>query len=540
MRTIPATQTLDDARLVELSRDGNREAFGRIVERYQSLVCALTYSASGSLQASEELAQVTFITAWCQLKSLREPGKLKSWLCRIARNVATDSFRRQQRTPTANAEELDANVSTDTTTPRDQVISKEEQAILWRVLEDLPTTYREPLILFYRQEQSVAEVAETLELSEDAVKQRLSRGREMLSERTAKFVETTLRSSGPGKAFTLGVLAVLPVLTTSAKAAAIGAAAAKGSATAKAAAASGFLSALSGPLLVIFGNYAAYRANLDEAQTEAEREHIKSFYRRLAACIVGFGLVLLPLVLWAAFAKKDHSILLGSLFVVYAASQVAAIVWFSIWSFRKRRKFLEDLAAKRIVLPPAKPTWEYRSRFTLFGLPLIHLRFGGGLPAQRTVVKAWIAAGDCAMGALFAFGGVAIAPFSIGGLAIGLLPFGGCALGVLALGGFAAGMWSYGGLAMGWQAFGGCALGWQTAYGGIAIAHDFAQGGFSLAAQAGNAMARQFIQSSWFYHFALVCARYSTLLNLLWVVPLLLWWRVGARARHMKQANSPS
>src|SRR6058998_3749623 len=98
MKTTSGTESLNDVQLVALSRNGNREAFARIVERYQSLVCALTYSAAGNVQASEDLAQVTFITAWCQLKQLREPAKLKSWLCRIARNVATDSHRQQQRT----------------------------------------------------------------------------------------------------------------------------------------------------------------------------------------------------------------------------------------------------------------------------------------------------------------------------------------------------------------------------------------------------------------------------------------------------------
>ncbi|HUJ09232.1 MAG TPA: sigma-70 family RNA polymerase sigma factor [Verrucomicrobiae bacterium] len=212
MRAIHAIDTLDDARLVELSRGGDREAFGRIVERYQSLICALTYTACGNLPASEDLAQVTFITAWCQLKTLREPNKLKSWLCRIARNVTTDSYRQRQRTPTANAEALEesANVPADAITPRDKVISREEQAILWRVLEGLPATYREPLVLFYRQEQSVAEVADALELSEDAVKQRLARGRAMLTEQVAQFVETTLSRTGPTQAFTMGVLAVLP------------------------------------------------------------------------------------------------------------------------------------------------------------------------------------------------------------------------------------------------------------------------------------------------------------------------------------------
>jgi RNA polymerase sigma factor (sigma-70 family) len=523
----------DDARLVELSRDGNRDAFARIVERYQALVCALTYSASGNVQSSEDLAQVTFITAWCQLKQLREPAKLKAWLCRIARNVATDSHRQEQRTPTANAEELDTNLSTPGT-PRDHVISAEEQAILWRVLEGLPETYREPLVLFYRQEQSISEVAEVMELSEDAVKQRLSRGRELLSERTAKFVETALHTSGPGKAFTIAVLATLPVLTTSAKAAVIGAAAAKGSVAAKAAAATGLLNAVLGPFLVIFGNYIGYRMNFDQARTDAERDYIKTFYRRLMACIVGFGVVMVPLIIWAMLERGKHIELMACAFGLAGLSYMIAIGWFSAWSFRRRRELLAEFAAQGIT-SNAPPAWEYRSRWTLLGLPVVHIRLGGGVPSKRTPVKAWLAAGDLAVGVLLAFGGVAIAPISIGGVAIGLLPFGGLAVGLLALGGFGVGVWTWGGFAAGWQAFGGCALGWNAAFGGVAIARDFALGGFAQATQANNAAAKYFMDTAPFFHYSQSAAKYSFWANLIWVVPLLLCRRAINRGQKQSQ-----
>ena len=48
-----------DEQLWQLSRAGDREAFGRIVERYQSLICSLAFSACGSLASSEDLAQET-------------------------------------------------------------------------------------------------------------------------------------------------------------------------------------------------------------------------------------------------------------------------------------------------------------------------------------------------------------------------------------------------------------------------------------------------------------------------------------------------
>ena len=72
--------TVSDEQLWRLACEGDREAFGRIVKRYQSLVCSLAYSACGTLGTSEDMAQETFITAWHRLKDLRDPGKLRPWL----------------------------------------------------------------------------------------------------------------------------------------------------------------------------------------------------------------------------------------------------------------------------------------------------------------------------------------------------------------------------------------------------------------------------------------------------------------------------
>jgi hypothetical protein len=101
-------------------------------------------------------------------------------------------------------------------------MSNEEQAILWRSLEKIPGIYREPLVLFYREHQSIEAVAQNLDLSEDAVKQRLSRGRKMLHEQVLAFVEGALEKTAPGKNFTVGVVAALPLLATTTKAATVG------------------------------------------------------------------------------------------------------------------------------------------------------------------------------------------------------------------------------------------------------------------------------------------------------------------------------
>src|SRR5206468_12231690 len=136
-----------------------------------------------------------------------------------------------------------------------------------------------------------------------------------------------------------------------------------------------------------------------------------------------------------------------------------------IWTLRSRRKLLAETTFEKAASASVKPAWEYRSKLQLLGWPLLHIRIGGGLAVQHKPVKAWIAAGDCAIGLLFAFGGMAVAPLSVGGCAIGLIPFGGMAVGPLALGGISLGLWSFGGLAIGWQSYGGCAIAWNAALG---------------------------------------------------------------------------
>jgi RNA polymerase sigma factor (sigma-70 family) len=525
-----------DSELVTRSLAGNRDAFGWIVVRYQSLLCSLAYSATGSLSQSEDLAQETFVAAWKQLADLREPEKLRSWLCRISRNLTYDALRRQGREPIHKAESLEEIQQSPAPEPlpSDYTISREEEAILWRSIECIPESYREPLVLYYREHQSVEKVAAALDLSEDAVKQRLSRGRKLLHEQVVAFVEGALERTGPGKAFTIGVIAALPACTISAKAAAVGVAAAKGGTTAKAAAASGLFSAMLAPVVGFLGNYIGYRTGMAGAQSDHEREYIRSFYRKLGASILGFLVAYCLLMIGAKQFIRDRHLVYSSLIIGFVLPFTFMIFASGIFWLRAPRKFLAKLRAKGVTVNPAMPAWEYRSKFVLLGLPFIHVRVSGNLSVPVMPVKAWIASGDYAVGLLFAFGNLAIAPISIGGLAIGLLSFGGGAVGLLSLGGFSLGIWSLGALAFGWQVFGGCAIAWNAADGGIAIAHNFAIGGIAHALQANNDAAQSYLRSNLFFQHARLPVRYLAWLNLLWVIPMLARWRVVTFSRRRR------
>jgi len=522
----------NDVELVAGSLSGNRDAFGQIVSRYQSLVCSLAFSATGSLGQSEDLAQETFITAWKQLAGLREPEKLRSWLCGIARNLINNFLRKQGREPSHRAESLEEISETHSLEPLpiEQTISNEEAVILWRSLERIPEIYREPLVLFYREHQSIETVAANLELSEDAVKQRLSRGRKLLHEEVLAFVEGALEKTNPGKFFTLSVLAALPALTISAKAATLGVTAAKGSAAAKTAGAMGLFGAILSPLVVIYGNYASYRMSMDEAHSDEERRHIKRLFRNALLLALIISAVLAVPLYWVFRNQNDIPLYCSLVFCQTIVIYFLTIFFFGFNSLAGRRRYLAGILAKEYAgeFPPA--AYEYRSRWSLFGLPLVHIRTGDRFDVLRGPVKAWIAIGSShAVGVIFAYGGIAVAPVSFGGIAIGLLPFGAIGIGLVSLGAISLGVWSLGALAVGWQTDAGCGIAWNAAVGGIAFAHNFALGGIAHAAQANTEAARQFCQQDWFFRCAQFIGKYY-----LWLIPLVLQSLAMARARRRR------
>jgi len=284
------TETMNGARtdadLVAESRGGNREAFRQIVERYKTLICSLAYNGTGSLSQSEDVAQETFITAWKSLGSLQEPAKLRSWLCGIVRNCIYKHYRREGREPVHDAESLEAvhDSAADAALPSEQAINREEEAILWRSLERIHESYREPLILYYREHQSIATVAAELDLSEDAVKQRLARGRKLLQEEVQAFVEKTLQRSAPGQAFSGMVLAALPAATAGSAGMGLGA---KGASAAKSGAWFVWLMPFIGVLAAFTTHWLVIDATTPAHERRAKRLRLLGWYVGLLVCVVG-------------------------------------------------------------------------------------------------------------------------------------------------------------------------------------------------------------------------------------------------------------
>ena len=484
-----------DAELVTASLTGDREAFGRIVERYQRLLCSVAYSATGSLSESEDLAQDAFIDAWRQLGTLREPEKLRPWLCGILRYKVSRLRRSDGREPVRQAEALEQaeEVPSGDEPAADLAMDKEEQALLWNALERVPELYREPLVLYYREHQSIEHVAAALDLTEDAVKQRLARGRKILQERVLSFVEGALSRSTPGRVFTLGVLAALPAMSTPAKAAGIGAVAAQGTLMAKSTGLAALLASFSGVVSAVL----TLRANLDQARTPRERRAVVKITLVVFFGALGF-LGVLYCLRAAAFQwweSREVFAWISQMFVL------AFVVGWPVALLRVMLRMRKMRSEERRLHPElfsdsrdqvGSSAGEYRSERTLLGVPLVHVRFSSPDEGDRPVFG-WFAGGDRAYGLLCAWGGCAIAPFSVGAIAVGFLAIGSLSVGVISLGTAGVGLLAVGCMAMGVKAYAWLsALGWQTAQGsGFAIARIAAEGPVALAEHANDGVARQ-------------------------------------------------
>jgi RNA polymerase sigma factor (sigma-70 family) len=188
-----------DSELVSAAQAGDKAAFVKIVHRYQTMVCGIALGMLGDLAASEDAGQDAFLQAWRNIRSLREPEKLRGWLAQIARNSAKGQLRSRKEVEPFDPETelVDSNPTPDAATA-----SAEEAELVRKSLADLPENYRTVLVLYYREGQSVRAVADTLGISEDAVKQRLVRGRDMCRDRMLATLEGVLSRTKPSSVFT--------------------------------------------------------------------------------------------------------------------------------------------------------------------------------------------------------------------------------------------------------------------------------------------------------------------------------------------------
>lgn len=195
--------------LVIASQAGSIDAFGQLVRTHEAQVGAVAIAALGGAQSADDIVQDAFVAGWQQIADLKDPTKFRSWICAIARNQAHNRRRVFDR------ELLCAEFSQEKTpgTPRSALLEDERRGALAVALDEIPTEHREAIVLYYREDCSIREVARALALTEAAAQKRISRGRVALRQALRSFLSDALpatRSAAGVSAAVLVALAAIP------------------------------------------------------------------------------------------------------------------------------------------------------------------------------------------------------------------------------------------------------------------------------------------------------------------------------------------
>jgi len=163
-----------DAELVQMVIAGDKNAYGRLYDRYAPLVRAICYDRTGNLADAQDLAQDVFLRAYERLGQMRDPECFGAWIVSAARHCCGEWGRRKSRQQRRDAER--AGIEPATATPSERVRPEELRAMIAR----LPEKERLALHVFYLNGQSADEACRIVGLSRSGFYRALERAREQL------------------------------------------------------------------------------------------------------------------------------------------------------------------------------------------------------------------------------------------------------------------------------------------------------------------------------------------------------------------------
>jgi RNA polymerase sigma-70 factor, ECF subfamily len=191
----PAMLPGSDAALVEASQQGDTEAFGHLYRRYARLVHGILLARVRPAEV-EDLVQDVFLRALPRLRDLRDTSRFGAWLAAIARNIATDYYRRSQAQPQISDEPTDPGEQ-----PANSLISgTREAAEILGCIQSLPEAYRETLILRLVEGMTGPEIAARTGLLPGSVRVNLHRGMHHLRQKlTRRDLRNNIGSKTDGR-----------------------------------------------------------------------------------------------------------------------------------------------------------------------------------------------------------------------------------------------------------------------------------------------------------------------------------------------------
>lgn len=165
---------------IEKKFNNNGLAFEELAYKYLKPIFNFIFRLTKNIQVAEDLTQETFIKAWKNLKRYDRKRSFKTWLFTIAKNTAYDYFKKKKTIPFAYFEDMEGNsflenIEEDIAKPEESLDLEINLKQLEMALEKIPAHYQEVLILCYKEDFTLQEIAEILSEPYNTVKNRHSR-----------------------------------------------------------------------------------------------------------------------------------------------------------------------------------------------------------------------------------------------------------------------------------------------------------------------------------------------------------------------------
>jgi RNA polymerase sigma-70 factor (ECF subfamily) len=168
--------------LIRETLDGDPQAYGQLVERFQDRLFNAMLQVIGSADEAEDVVQDSFVQAYVKLDTFQGNSQFFTWLYRIAFNNALSRQRRKRNEMSIEqSRELTGGDPEDRTEAPDEPLLRQERvALVHNALDMLTEEHRGILVLREMQELSYEEIAEILDINIGTVRSRLSRARNQL------------------------------------------------------------------------------------------------------------------------------------------------------------------------------------------------------------------------------------------------------------------------------------------------------------------------------------------------------------------------
>jgi RNA polymerase sigma-70 factor (ECF subfamily) len=176
-----AEDTRTDEELAALVQGNNQEAFGVLMDRYQTKLLRYGRRFLSQDASIVDVVQDVFVKAYENIQSFDATRKFSPWIYRIAHNAFANEIRRKSREPLMYLD-LDA-ILAHPVYEFDPAADEERaatQILIEKGLDALAPTYKEVIILYYIEEQSYQEISDILQVPVGTVGVRLRRAREAL------------------------------------------------------------------------------------------------------------------------------------------------------------------------------------------------------------------------------------------------------------------------------------------------------------------------------------------------------------------------